>query len=41
MSHYVDGFVLPNLRDSLNNYRQMVTTVTAIWKEHGALDYRE
>ncbi|MDH3439446.1 MAG: DUF1428 domain-containing protein [Gammaproteobacteria bacterium] len=41
MSHYIDGFVLPVPRDRLNEYKRVVEAVAEIWKEHGALDYRE
>lgn len=41
MTHYIDGFVLPVARDRLEDYRRLVKAVAAIWKEHGALDYRE
>ncbi len=41
MAHYIDGFVLPVPRDRLDNYRRLVGAVAEIWKEHGALDYRE
>ena len=41
MSHYVDGFVLPVARDSLDAYKAMVEAVAEVWKEHGALDYYE
>jgi len=41
MAHYIDGFVLPIPRDHLNNYKRLVDAVAEIWKEHGALDYRE
>ncbi len=41
MSNYIDGFVLPVLRDHLEEYRRLVEVVAEIWKEHGALDYRE
>ena len=41
MSHYVDGFVLPVARDSLDEYKNMVEAVAEVWKEHGALDYHE
>lgn len=41
MANYVDGFVLPLSREHLANYRRLVEQVAAIWKEHGALDYRE
>ena len=41
MTHYVDGFVLPIPRDCLDEYKRVVAAVAQIWKEHGALDYRE
>ena len=41
MSHYIDGFVLPIPRDHLDTYKRVVEAVAEIWKEHGALDYRE
>ncbi len=41
MSQYVDGFVFPLPREKLNEYKQLAQEVAEIWKEHGALDYRE
>ena len=41
MTHYIDGFVLPIPRDRLDDYRSLVEAVAEVWKEHGALDYRE
>jgi len=41
MAHYIDGFVLPISRDRLDEYKRLVETAAEIWKEHGALDYRE
>jgi uncharacterized protein YbaA (DUF1428 family) len=41
MSTYVDGFVLPVPKDNLERYREIATKASAIWKEHGALEYRE
>jgi len=41
MAHYIDGFVLPIPRDCLDEYQRVVEAVAEIWKEHGALDYRE
>ncbi len=38
---YVDGFVLPLPRKNLEAYREMATKCGAIWREHGALEYRE
>jgi uncharacterized protein YbaA (DUF1428 family) len=41
MAQYIDGFAYPISRAHLDEYRQLVEAVSAIWKEHGALDYRE
>ena len=41
MSNYIDGFVLPVSRDRLDEYKLLVEAATDIWKEHGALEYRE
>lgn len=41
MAHYVDGFVFPVARDRLSEYKRVANAAAEIWKEHGALDYRE
>lgn len=41
MANYVDGFTFPVPRDRLGEYRRVAQAAAAIWKEHGALDYRE
>lgn len=41
MAHYIDGFVHPIPSNRLNEYRRVVAAVAKIWKEHGALEYRE
>ena len=41
MANYIDGFVLPIPRKRLDEYKKVVESVAEIWKEHGALDYRE
>ncbi len=41
MSHYIDGFVLPVPRAHLGDYQRVATEIASIWKECGALDYRE
>ena len=38
---YVDGFVLPVPRRKLKAYRDMAGKAGRIWREHGALDFRE
>ncbi len=41
MAHYVDGFVLPVPKDKVDLYRSMAGQAGKIWREHGALEYRE
>jgi len=41
MAQYIDGFALPISRDRLGEYKRLAETVAKIWREHGALDYRE
>lgn len=41
MANYIDGFVLPVPRDRLDEYRRLVESVANIWREYGALEYRE
>lgn len=41
MPTYVDGFVLPIAKKNLPAYRRMARFAARIWREHGALDYRE
>ena len=38
---YVDGFVLPVPRKNLQAYRRMAQKAGKVWREHGALEYRE
>ncbi|HEY9133372.1 MAG TPA: DUF1428 domain-containing protein [Dyella sp.] len=38
---YVDGFVVPVPQDKLNAYRKIARKAGAVWREHGALEYRE
>ncbi len=41
MSHYVDGFVLPVPKKNVAAYRRMAEKASKIWREHGALEFRE
>ena len=41
MANYIDGFVLPVPRTSLNEYKSVAEKVAEIWKEYGALAYFE
>lgn len=38
---YVDGFVVPVPKKSLEAYRKMARKAGKIWREHGALEFRE
>ena len=38
---YVDGFVLPVPKKNVPAYRRMAQKAGKIWKEHGALEFRE
>jgi len=41
MPNYVDGFVLPLPKKNLAAYTRVAKKASKIWKEHGALDYKE
>ncbi len=41
MPRYVDGFVLPVPKRNLDAYRRTARKAGKIWREHGALEYRE
>jgi uncharacterized protein YbaA (DUF1428 family) len=41
MARYVDGFVIPILRKNISKYRRLSTAAGKVWREHGALEYRE
>jgi len=38
---YVDGFVLPLPKKNIDAYRAIAGKCGAIWREHGALQFRE
>ena len=38
---YVDGYVLPVSKKNLQAYRRIAQKAGKIWREHGALDYKE
>lgn len=38
---YLDGFVLPVAKKDLQKYRRMARLAGKVWREHGALEYRE
>ena len=41
MARYIDGFVLPVPKRNLDAYRRLARKSGKIWREHGALEYRE
>jgi uncharacterized protein YbaA (DUF1428 family) len=38
---YVDGFVLPVPKKNVQAYRRMARQAGKVWREHGALEFRE
>ena len=38
---YVDGFIVPVPKRKLAAYRRMAQKAGKVWREHGALEYRE
>jgi uncharacterized protein YbaA (DUF1428 family) len=38
---YVDGFVVPVPKKALPAYRRMASKAGKVWREHGALEFRE
>jgi uncharacterized protein YbaA (DUF1428 family) len=38
---YVDGFVLPVPKKNVAAYRRIAAKAGKVWREHGALEYRE
>jgi uncharacterized protein YbaA (DUF1428 family) len=41
MSLYVDGYVAPVPRRKVQAYRRIAAMAGRVWREHGALEYRE
>jgi uncharacterized protein YbaA (DUF1428 family) len=41
MAKYVDGFVLPVPKRKIGAYRRLAAFAGKLWREHGALDYKE
>jgi uncharacterized protein YbaA (DUF1428 family) len=41
VSQYVDGFVLPVPKDNLESYLEMARRAGEVWRDHGALEFRE
>ena len=38
---YVDGFIVPVPKKNLAAYRRMARKAGKVWRDHGALEYRE
>jgi uncharacterized protein YbaA (DUF1428 family) len=38
---YVDGFIVPVAKKHLATYRRMARAAGKLWREHGALEFRE
>jgi uncharacterized protein YbaA (DUF1428 family) len=41
MALYVDGFVIPLPKKNLDDYRRGAQKAGKIWRDHGALEFRE
>ena len=41
MARYVDGFVLPVPKKNVEAYRRISRKAGKVWRDHGALEYRE
>jgi uncharacterized protein YbaA (DUF1428 family) len=41
MARYVDGYILPVPKNKLDVYRRIAQKAGRIWREYGALEYRE
>lgn len=41
MAEYVDGFVMVVPKKNLAAYKKLAKLGSKVWREHGALDYRE
>ncbi|MGB8338469.1 MAG: DUF1428 domain-containing protein, partial [Burkholderiales bacterium] len=39
--NYVDGFVVPVPKKNLTAYKKMSRLMGKVWREHGALEFRE
>ena len=41
MSKYVDGYVVPIPKKNLQAYRRMAHKADKVWRDHGAVEFRE
>lgn len=38
---YVDGFIVPIPKKNVEEHRKLAQVSADVWREHGALEYRE
>jgi uncharacterized protein YbaA (DUF1428 family) len=38
---YVEGFIVPVPKKKVNAYKKIARLASKVWRDHGALDYRE
>jgi len=38
---YADGFLIPVKRSKISAYKKIASIAAKVWKDHGALDYKE
>ena len=41
MARYVDGFLVPVPKKNIEAYRKISSRAGKVWRDHGALEYRE
>ena len=41
MAHYIDGYVIPIPKKNINAYRRLAQKAMKVWRDHGALEFRE
>ena len=41
MPKYIDGYVLPLPKKNIAAYRRLASIAAKVWRDHGALEYRE
>lgn len=41
MARYIEGFVIPLPKKNVNAYRRMAQKAGRVWRDHGALEFRE
>ena len=41
MPKYIDGYLLPVPKKNIAAYKKLAKVASKVWRDHGALDYRE